>query len=219
MTQQSTTKLAERLRSAVDRSGRKQSEIAAQAGIAAATLSRILTGRIAEPSFETTVAIIHALGESVGAVLGERGFALDANELKSLADFTDFLQRTVVRSAATAGIEPNARGSTRQGEVPSSWFARGARLIFRAEGDSMNGAGILHGDFLFVRPIRDLRGATGNIVVCRLGGATYVKQLEIDAGRIRLNSRNPRFAPIDVDEDDDFELIGIVVGRSGPPAV
>src|SRR5690242_7074593 len=118
MTQRSTEKITERLRAAVDRSGLKQSTIAAEAGIAPATLSRILTGRIAEPSFETIVAIVHALGESVGTVLGERGFALDANELKSLADFTDLLQRTVVRSAAATGPEPNARGSARDGEIP-----------------------------------------------------------------------------------------------------
>jgi SOS-response transcriptional repressor LexA len=95
--------------------------------------------------------------------------------------------------------------------------ARGARLVCKAVGDSMIEAGILDGDLLYVRPVRGLRDAAGKVVVCSVGDATYVKQLEIKAGRIRLLSRNAAFAPIDV--DDDFELIGVVVGRSGPPAL
>jgi phage repressor protein C with HTH and peptisase S24 domain len=217
MTQTSTT-LGERLRAAVDRSGRKQSWIAEEAGIAAETLSRILNGHIAEPSFETIVSIIHATGESVGTLLGERGFALDAKERQSLAEMARFLQRALPAAATGSDDEePNARVRGRAPEMPSDMHARGARLVCKAVGDSMIEAGILDGDLLYVRPVRGLRDAAGKVVVCSVGDATYVKQLEIKAGRIRLLSRNAAFAPIDV--DDDFELIGVVVGRSGPPAL
>jgi len=36
------------------------------------------------------------------------------------------------------------------------------------------------------------------IVVCRLGGDEYVKQLDIRNGHIRLLSRNERHGPIEV---------------------
>ena len=55
------------------------------------------------------------------------------------------------------------------------------------------------------------------IVVCRLGGDEYVKQLDIRNGHVRLLSRNERHGPIEVRDRADFELIGIVVGRAGAP--
>jgi transcriptional regulator with XRE-family HTH domain len=77
-----------RLRGAIYRTGRKQSAIAEEAGITAATLSRILTGRHAEPGFGTVVRITHACGEHVGYILGEQPFTLSAE------------QRAKVRTAA-----------------------------------------------------------------------------------------------------------------------
>jgi len=76
-------------------------------------------------------------------------------------------------------------------------------------------AGILDSDLLFVAPTRALRDAAKRIVVCRVGGTILVKRLELRVGRIRLVSCNARYAPIDVDDEDDFELTGIVIGRLG----
>lgn len=65
-----------RLREAIRRTGLKQSAIAQTAGIAPATLSRILTGAMYRPSLDTVVRIAHATGESVGWILGEQAYAL-----------------------------------------------------------------------------------------------------------------------------------------------
>ena len=130
------------------------------------------------------------------------------------------LEQTLLRSALPkrdAAALPNAERLERPRR---DFHWPGARLVFRAIGETMIEAGIADGDLVFVRPTKDLRTAAGKIIVCELGDATYVKQLELVAGRLRLLSRNPRFAPIDVDEEADrFELIGIVVGRSGSPAL
>jgi transcriptional regulator with XRE-family HTH domain len=66
----------DRLRDAVNRTGKKHSYIAEEAGITAATLSRILTGRHAEPGFGVVVRLTHACGEHVGYILGEQPFSL-----------------------------------------------------------------------------------------------------------------------------------------------
>jgi repressor LexA len=100
-------------------------------------------------------------------------------------------------------------------EVPRLYYLRGARLVFQAAGDSMIEAGILDGDLLFVAPTRALRDVAKRIVVCRVGSTVLVKRLELRVGRIRLVSCNPRYAPIDVDEENDFQLTGIVIGRLG----
>jgi len=78
----------ERLRGAICRTGRKQSAIAEEAGIAAATLSRILMGHHAAPGFDTIVRVTHACGEDVGYILGEQPFSLSGE------------QRAKVRTAA-----------------------------------------------------------------------------------------------------------------------
>jgi phage repressor protein C with HTH and peptisase S24 domain len=81
--------------------------------------------------------------------------------------------------------------------------------------------GITHRDILFVKPVPDPRDAAGRVVICVVGGSEYVKQLDLREGRIRLLSRNgEKYKPMDIDEDeDDFRLIGIVIGRSGYPAI
>jgi transcriptional regulator with XRE-family HTH domain len=105
-------------------------------------------------------------------------------------------------------------------EIPAHYAGLGAKHVFKAEGDSMTGIGITDRDILFVRPESDPRAANGKVVVCRVAGSEYVKILKINRGRIQLVSANERYGLRDVDEEiDNFELIGIVVGRSGYPAI
>lgn len=105
-------------------------------------------------------------------------------------------------------------------EIPAHYAGLGAKYVFKAEGDSMIDVGITHRDIVFVRPEADPRAARGKVVVCRVGGSEYIKILRIERGRIHLLSANERFKPRIVDEEtDNFELIGVVVGRSGYPAL
>jgi len=215
----------------VKSSGRKQSTIAEDAGIAPETLSRVLNAVHVSPELETVAAIAHAIDENVGWLLDERGFTLSAEQQARLAEVVSFLQTALLaapppkRAASktpnsVAAASPPARRRANDIEIPKRYVSLGATMVYRALGDSMIDAGIADGDLLFVKPEPDERTAHGHIVVCCLGGSEYTKQLEISAGRIRLLSRNPRYGAIEIDEDmDDFRLIGIVIGRSGPPAV
>ena len=67
---------SKRLRQAVRASGQKQYLIASDIGMTQASVSRVLNGKHAQPSFETVVKIAHAAGVSIGWVLEEPGFAL-----------------------------------------------------------------------------------------------------------------------------------------------
>lgn len=69
----------ERLREAIDRSGKKHSVVAWDAGVTRATLSRILTGK-SQPRFETVMRIAHAVDENVGYLAGEHGFTLSREQ-------------------------------------------------------------------------------------------------------------------------------------------
>ncbi len=207
----------ERLRAAVDASGRTQNAIAATAGVTPETLSRVLSGVHAQPAFETVVRLAHAVGESVGTLLDEPAFVLDAEQRAEVRRVIDYLRAAVRTSVIEAQSAPNAIVQ-RTAEVPRSYYLRGARVVFQAAGDSMIEAGILDGDLLFVVPTRAIRDAAKRVVVCRVAGITLVKQLELRAGRIRLLSCNERYAPIEVDEENDFQLTGIVIGRQGSVA-
>ena len=100
------------------------------------------------------------------------------------------------------------------GHVPES----AARALFKARpdfflqvrGDSMNGAGILHGDLIAVRAADD--ADDGAIVVACLKGDTTVKTLRRDErGGIRLEAANPAFPPIAI-TTPEFRIQGVVVG-------
>jgi len=206
----------ERLRVAVERSGRKHSAIAREAGVAPETLSRILTATHHRPNFETIVRIAGAVNENVGWLLEERGFALSSDEQKQLRKAVRFLDDMLTGSAAARRErpEPNAAPAG-VSEIPHAFRVRGARLIYEASGDSMIGAGIADRDLLFVKPTRSMREAAARVVVCRIDAAEYVRILDVRAGTHRLLSRNERYPPMEVPEANRFELIGIVVGRSG----
>jgi SOS-response transcriptional repressor LexA len=203
----------ERLRAAIDASGRRQNAIAESAGVTPETLSRVLSGIHAQPAFETVVRITHALGESVGTLLDEPAFSLNAEQRAELRRVLGYLAAAVRLSPAIDALS-SANAVAQRAEVPRPFYLRGARLVFQAIGDSMMEAGIVDGDLLFVIPTREVREAANHIVICRVSGVTLAKQLELHAGRIRLLSRNERYAAVYVDEDD-LHLIGTVVGRLG----
>ena len=64
----------------------------------------------------------------------------------------------------------------------------------RAEGDSMRGDGIHHGDLLVVD--RSLEPLPGRVVVIAVDGEPTVKRLARQGEGIVLLASNPRFAPI-----------------------
>ena len=107
------------------------------------------------------------------------------------------------------------RREEREVDIPQRFAELGATLVFRAEGESMIGEHIAHGDLLYVREVADPRNARNRVVLCIVSGSPYVKRLELATRRIRLVSANERFAPMAFDENSvEWSLIGIVVGWS-----
>jgi repressor LexA len=86
--------------------------------------------------------------------------------------------------------------------------------LLRVKGDSMIDEGIFDGDLIGVHRTRDAR--SGQIVVARIEDEITVKLLKISANRIRLLPRNPDYAPIDVQPDQDFAIEGLYCGLVRP---
>lgn len=79
-------------------------------------------------------------------------------------------------------------------------------------GDSMEGAGIMDGDLVLVEPAQEDEVKNGEIVAARLRGEGAVKRYYERDGTVVLESANPDYAPILVNETEDFALLGRVSG-------
>ena len=82
----------------------------------------------------------------------------------------------------------------------------------KVEGDSMIDAGIHHGDIAVID--RSLEAQNGDIVVGYINGEFTIKRLDLthkEDGYIELCPANKDFKPIRIDENDQFEVWGVVV--------
>ncbi len=78
----------------------------------------------------------------------------------------------------------------------------------RVAGDSMIEEGIDDGDILVID--RSLEPLNGDLAVCCIDGEFTVKRLKVERHRILLMPSNRNYRPIEVKEDDDFTVWGIV---------
>ena len=83
-----------------------------------------------------------------------------------------------------------------------------ATFFLRAKGHSMTGAGIHDDDLLVVD--RSITPVHRCVVIAVLDGAFTVKRLFKRAGRIRLLSENPDFAPLDLEDGQELQIWGVV---------
>lgn len=83
-----------------------------------------------------------------------------------------------------------------------------ATFFARTQGDSMINAGILPGDILVIN--RALEPQPGSIVVCVLNDEFTVKRLVKDNGRWRLQAENPDYPNIELNEDSEMQVWGVV---------
>lgn len=89
-------------------------------------------------------------------------------------------------------------------EHPASTFY--AKVV----GDSMSGEGITEGDILVID--KSLEPEHGDLAVCCLDGEFTLKRLNfVDGNRLYLMPSNRRYRPIEVTEDNDFLIWGVVI--------
>ena len=84
-----------------------------------------------------------------------------------------------------------------------------ATFMAYANGNSMVRVGINNGDILIID--RSLNARDGDIIIALLHGEFTVKQLSIVNGIFFLIPKNPRYSPLKISEDMDFEIWGVVI--------
>jgi repressor LexA len=150
-------------------------------------------------------------GESRGAT-GANGEA-DANGLRLLSDDEDVIDVQVLGRVA-AGLPLFAEEHVIDTVRVDRGLLKGGREVFglRVHGDSMIEAGILNGDYIFVR--KQLTASRGDIVVALIGDEATVKYYFPEKDYVRFQPANKAMAPILV-RAVDFKptmLLGVVVG-------
>ncbi len=83
-----------------------------------------------------------------------------------------------------------------------------ATFFVRVAGDSMQNAGIFSGDILVVD--RSLEPADNKIIIAIVGSEFTVKRLKIREGRISLVPENPAYPILEMKEESDFQVWGVV---------
>jgi len=85
-------------------------------------------------------------------------------------------------------------------------------FFVRVEGDSMIDAGIFSGDVLVIDRAKDTKD--GVIVVAAVNGEMVVKRLQMQGSGSNplLVSENDEYEPIEVGDDEDCHIWGVVVG-------
>jgi DNA polymerase V len=80
-------------------------------------------------------------------------------------------------------------------------------FVVRVTGDSMEGAGISHGDELIVN--RALEPRDGSVVIAVLDGELTVKRLRITSTGVVLQAENPKYPDIKVPALSELTIWGV----------
>lgn len=83
-----------------------------------------------------------------------------------------------------------------------------ATFFVRVQGNSMEGANIYAGDILVVD--RSIEAKSGQVVVAHLDGEFTLKRISIEEKKIFLLPENPDFPVIEVDQEREFAIWGVV---------
>lgn len=86
-----------------------------------------------------------------------------------------------------------------------------ATYLMRVSGPSMEGAGIMDGDFVVVD--RSVEPVSNHVVVAVLGGEMTIKRLrKMPDGRAVLRAEHPDYPELALCDESPFEIWGVVVG-------
>jgi transcriptional regulator with XRE-family HTH domain len=166
---------------------------------------------------------VRAAADTIGSILSDylleaAAVPLQRSTIVSQPKRAPSKRAQPLRAAASSNVELYPEVEKKRVRIPRDEWNRKARRIGRAVGDSMSGPdGIEDGELVYLQPTRDSRKGNGQVVVCTVGDAVYLKQLQIIGRAVSLLSINTDHDPIEVDRPEDLRMVGIVVGHRMAP--
>jgi transcriptional regulator with XRE-family HTH domain len=234
----------DRLIAAAKESGIKQNHIARLAGLPATKVNKILKRRQI-PTVPEFIDIARAIGRDPARLFTDGELVVDVDGVRAahaaarqaaeilegwLPDrpaslpppVTAVPKRSEVSRAVSpvrAAANPNAEllvefEEVRQ-QIPRRAWNRGARIIARAVGDSMDGGTtpIKDGELVFLKPTTSARNAMNHVALVRLEDGLYLKVFEKSGHAIRLVSTSGQ-PPMQLDaRADSIQVYGYMVDQ------
>lgn len=117
-----------------------------------------------------------------------------------------------VRAAANPNAELLVEVEQERQQITRRAWNRGARMIARAVGDSMDGGldPIRDGELVYLKPTRSPRTANGQVALVRRDDGLYLKKFEKSGHTIRLVSANGDPIVLDA-RAENMQIYGFVV--------
>jgi DNA polymerase V len=121
----------------------------------------------------------------------------------------DFHQQEVPTANATGFGSPTDDYMERGIDLNEQLIKNKAATFFmRVQGSSMINAGVQHGDVVIVD--RSITAQSGHIIIAVINGDMLIRRLELTMQRVQLLPETPRLAPIDITDQTDFSVWGVV---------
>lgn len=137
---------------------------------------------------------------------------LPENEIESILQYVQnkFYRLPFYQERVAAGFPSPADGDVEDRLDLNELLIRhpSATFFLKVSGFSMVRAGIHHDDILIVD--RSLEPIHGKIVIASVNGELTVKRLHCTAKKVQLIAENDGYPPIDITEDVDFHIWGVV---------
>ena len=151
---------------------------------------------------------------------------------KELKEIFDFLQKAGANPQLCDTEVPHYEASVRAGFPTENWaeqsfvemmsmprkmLSKTPAMIVDVDGDSMVDAGISDGDLAVID--RAVEATHGDVIVAYVNEEFTIKFLDLShqkEGYIELRPANPKYRPIRISADDDFEVWGVVVWTIKP---
>lgn len=125
-------------------------------------------------------------------------------------DTESTLESILISSGISAGF-PSPAGDFKQDRISLDKELiknKEATFFARVSGQSMVGAGLDNNDLLVID--RSLEPTNNKIAVCLIDGEFTVKRLKVENDRIWLKPENLDYKPIEITEENQFIIWGIV---------
>ena len=127
-----------------------------------------------------------------------------------IPDTESTLESILISSGISAGF-PSPAGDFKQDRISLDKELiknKEATFFARVSGQSMVGAGLDNNDLLVID--RSLEPTNNKIAVCLIDGEFTVKRLKVENDRIWLKPENLDYKPIEITEQNQFIIWGIV---------
>lgn len=127
-----------------------------------------------------------------------------------IPDTESTLESILISSGISAGF-PSPAGDFKQDRISLDKELiknKEATFFARVSGQSMVGAGLDNNDLLVID--RSLEPTNNKIAICLIDGEFTVKRLKVENDRIWLKPENLDYKPIEITEQNQFIIWGIV---------